>query len=87
MKIKLKVFITVGICFFSLLSFGGSMPKTDSKMKEGERIQKCADWAKDEVSGTSDAKKKASEFKEKFQTCLTKNGLSSSHAFSGKYKP
>jgi len=47
----------------------------------------CADQARAEVKGTSDAKKKTAEFKEKFQKCLTKNGLPTSLAFSGKYKP
>ena len=64
-----------------------SPPSLDKKKPEGERAEKCADWARGEVKSISDAKKKGSEFKEKFQLCLSKNGLPSGLAFSGKYKP
>lgn len=75
------------ISLFSINVYAGDMPKLDKKDPEGKRVEKCADWAKAEVKGISDNKKKMSEFKEKFQVCLSKNSLSSSHAFSGKYKP
>jgi hypothetical protein len=82
MKILFSILLTV-----SATAFASSMPTLDKKKPEGQRAEACADWARGEVKGTSDAKKKATEFKEKFQTCLSKNGLPSSLAFSGKYKP
>ena len=84
---QLKVLATVVAIFTAMNSFAGDMPKLDKKIAEGQRAEKCADWARGEVKGVSDKKKQASEFKEKFQQCLSKNGLPSSLAFSGKYKP
>ena len=83
----MKLVSLLASLIFSASVFASDMPKLDKKIPEGQRAEKCADWARAEVKGTSDTKKKASEFKEKFQQCLTKNGLPSSLAFSGKYKP
>lgn len=82
-KKYLSLLITVG----TVSAFAATMPSLDKKKPESQRAEACADWARGEVKGTTDAKKKGTEFKEKFQTCLSKNGLPSSLAFSGKYKP
>lgn len=82
-----KVLVSLVTLLFAMNSFASDMPKMDKKIAEGQRAEKCAGWARGEVKGVSDKKKQASEFKEKFQQCLSKNGLPSSLAFSGKYKP
>lgn len=84
---QLKMLSALLILVLSMNAIAGDMPKLDKKVAEGQRAEKCADWARAEVKGVSDKKKQASEFKEKFQQCLSKNGLPSSLAFSGKYKP
>tara|TARA_B110001454_G_C12723212_1_gene435863 strand:- start:6463 stop:6723 length:261 start_codon:yes stop_codon:yes gene_type:complete len=84
---QLKVFAAIAALMCSFTTLAADMPKLDKKMAEGQRAEKCADWSRAEVKGVSDKKKQASEFKEKFQQCLSKNGLPSSLAFSGKYKP
>ncbi len=83
----MKILAALVTLLFTANLFAGDMPKLDKKIAEGQRAEKCADWARGEVKGVSDKKKQGSEFKEKFQQCLTKNGLPSSLAFSGKYKP
>ncbi len=83
MKFVLSLLVSIA----SIAAYASTMPSLDKKKPEAQRAEACADWARGEVKGTTDAKKKGSEFKEKFQTCLSKNGLPSSLAFSGKYKP
>ena len=84
MKITSLLF---GIFIFTVMSHASVSPKFDQKLAESARAEKCADWSRGEVKGISDAKKKGTEFKEHFQKCLSKNGLPSGLAFSGKYKP
>lgn len=84
---KKNIIYLVLLSIVSVQVFAADAPSLDSKLSSDKRAEKCADWARGEVKGVSDAKKKSSEFKEVFQKCLTKNKLPSSLAFSGKYKP
>ena len=72
---KVNLLLTISLMFFGLAA--------NAKMNADQ----CAEQVRAEVKGISDSKKKSAEFKEKFQKCLTKNGLPASLAFSGKYKP
>ena len=66
----------LGIFLFSVVTHASDSPKFDQKLSALIWAEKCADWSWGEIKGISDAKKKGTEFKEHFQKCLSKNGLS-----------
>ena len=83
----MKALIVGLLLTLPIMSQAGSAPKFDAKLSKDAKIEKCAAWAKGEVKGISDAKKKASEFKQNCQVCSSANGIDGGWAFSGKYKP
>ena len=47
---QLKVLATVVAIFTAMNSFAGDMPKLDKKIAEGQRAEKCADWARGDIA-------------------------------------
>ncbi len=64
----MKILAALVTLLFTANLFAGDMPKLDKKIAEGQRAEKCADWARGEVKGVSDKKNKVLNSKKSFSS-------------------